>query len=301
MLQSGKLQIANVNRKGEKAKVEALRQIFKARNPGYDMVYYSGVRQLHPQNGTQVAFVHQIDGATHHDAPAKAVIKNNQGSEIQSEAGVGDILIRHSGERIHFDAGMGLLVFTVPEEPEQHLPSFIRPDHDPNIPNAPGGCATGNDAYRRILLTWREDVGAYVYHAINTHRVRIYDSLTHFHPVEGGFDEFYLVQSVNPGARLLTSEKGDLITAPEQIGRSQVDTLLDEHDLDVGDLVYLPRGVVHRGIGGALAQVISIPGFIPGSEIGVDHHLKAINEQFELNENEALPYNEEHSHEAVIQ
>jgi hypothetical protein len=69
---------------------------------------------------------------------------------------------------------------------------------------------------------------------------------------------------------------------------------------EVGDLVYLPRGVVHRGFGGVVAQVITVPGFIPGSEIGVDHHLRAINERLDLNVDEALPFNLEASDEEVI-
>lgn len=57
---------------------------------------------------------------------------------------------------------------------------------------------------------------------------------------------------------------------------------------------------MHRGVEGVLAQVITVPGFIPGSEIGVDHHLRAINERLNLEGDEALPYNEEHSDKAVI-
>lgn len=68
----------------------------------------------------------------------------------------------------------------------------------------------------------------------------------------------------------------------------------------VGDLVYLPRGVMHRGVGGVVTQVITVPGFIPGSEIGVDHHLRAINERLQLEGERKLPYNEEFSSEQVI-
>jgi ribosomal protein L16 Arg81 hydroxylase len=76
--------------------------------------------------------------------------------------------------------------------------------------------------------------------------------------------------------------------------------MLKSTPLEVGDLVYLPRGIMHRGIGGVLAQVITVPGFIPGSEIGVDHHLKAINNSLNLKKNEALPYNEEAANAPVI-
>jgi len=75
---------------------------------------------------------------------------------------------------------------------------------------------------------------------------------------------------------------------------------MQKHALSVGDLVYLPRGVVHRGLGGVLAQVITVPGFIPGAEIGVDHHLRRINEQLELEGPTAIPYNREASRTAII-
>jgi len=298
--QHDKVQIANVSKDGNKEKFESIRHVFKDRNPGYDMAYLSGVLTVEAQENNLVMFVQEIGGVTNQDVLTEATIQGNPGSIKHSETIVGDILILQGGERIEFKTEMGLLVFTVPIEAEQDLPAFIRPDWDPLITDVPGGCATDIDAYRRILLTWQQDVGEYIYHAINAHRVRIYDSFSHYHPVEGGFDEFYLVQMVKPGAKIITSDSVELIKNPDQVERSQLDDLLNEYELDVGDLVYLPRGVMHRGYGGVLAQVITIPGFIPGSEIGVDHHLKAINERLGLKGDKALPYNEEHSHEAVI-
>ncbi len=294
------VQIANVSNGVDNKDFESIREAFKERNPGYDMTYLSATRNVEPQDYTQVIFVQEIDGVTNQDVTGNATVYDQTGSEKQSEAIVGDILMLHEGEKLQFDTDMGLLVFKTPVKPKHVLPAFIRPDWDPNITDVPGGCATDIDAYRRILLTWQEDVGEYIYHALNAHRVRIYDSFSHYHPVEGGFDEFYLVQMVVPGAKLITSEKTDMITRPDQVERSQVDELIKEYELDVGDLIYLPRGVMHRGYGGVLAQVITVPGFIPGSEIGVDHHLRAINERLGLSGDEALPFNEEHSHEAVV-
>lgn len=47
---------------------------------------------------------------------------------------------------------------------------------------------------------------------------------------------------------------------------------------------------MHRGLGGALVKVISVPGIVPRSEIGVDHHLWAINKQLGLTGARALPF-----------
>ena len=58
----------------------------------------------------------------------------------------------------------------------------------------------------------------------------------------------------------------------------------------MGDLIYLPRGTIHRGVWGVLAQVITVPGFKPGAEIGVDHHLKKINTNLGLEGDERVPF-----------
>lgn len=291
LAQQAKVQIAHLS-KGDTTGLASIQKAFKANNPGYDLAYFAATQKVNPQHHTQVVFVQQGGGT--------ATITHAQEAQQQSKVSVGDIILLRKGEKMQADSLLGLLVFTVPQKPDNDLPGFIRPDWDPNITDTPGGCATENNAYRRILLTWKGEVGKYLYHALNAHRVRIMDSFSHYHPADKGFDEFYLVQMVMPGAKIITSEQVDLITEPEKVNKSQVKDLMQEHALHVGDLVYLPRGVVHRGFGGVLAQVITVPGFIPGSEIGVDHHLRKINERLGLQGHEALPYNRKASRFAVI-
>lgn len=294
------VRIANLYDGNQTEDFLAIREKFKERNPGYDFDYLSEVKKVEARDYTQVVFIQEVEGVTNQDVAGSVTITGNSQAQKPSETIVGDIILLQEGETMQTDEELGVLIFQVPEAPENDLPSFIRPDWDPNITDVPGGCATDIDAYRRILLTWKEGVGEYIYRALNAHRVRIYDSFSHYHPVEGGFDEFYLVQITEPGAKIITSEKVDHIVNPDDVQKSQVNGLVQEYELELGDLVYLPRGVMHRGVGGVVAQVITVPGFIPGSEIGVDHHLRAINERLGLNGDEALPFNEEHSHEAVI-
>ena len=298
--QDSGIMFANLNNSEDKEQFNAIRMAFRERNPGYDMEYLPAVKKVEPQKQTQVVFVQAIDGATNQDVEGIATIVEPTGNQNESKVTVGDIIVLYKGNRLRSDTELGLLVFQVPQEPQRELPGFIRPDWDPNITDVPGGCATEIDAYRRILLTWREEVGPYIYHALNAHRVRITDSFSHFHPVEGGFDEFYLVQMVKPGARIITSEKTELIIRPEEVTKSQLNGLIQQQELETGDLVYFPRGVIHRGYGGVLAQVITVPGFIPGSEIGVDHHIRAINERLNICDSEALPYQVESSLEPII-
>ncbi|MFT4513478.1 MAG: hypothetical protein ACI89X_001972 [Planctomycetota bacterium] len=252
--------------------VEALRAAFVGNNPGYDLHWFPSTRGLAPAGADRVVFVQGPDGRT-------------------DEPGVGDILLLRAGERwdLKGDGALSLLAFTLPEPLPAELPNIVRPDWDPKLTDTPGGCATEGDAYRRILLTWKAAVGPYILHSLNAHRVRINNSFSHYHPVVGGFDEFYLVQQAPPGARLLTSSNVAAIEARD-VDLEQAKMLMQSRDLHVGDLVYLPRGTMHRGMGGALVQVISVPGFVPQSEIGVDHHLWAINKQLGLSGDAALPF-----------
>ncbi|MEX2565496.1 MAG: hypothetical protein WD431_06110 [Cyclobacteriaceae bacterium] len=285
------VKVAKLHEEGSPG-LEAIRKDFKAKNPGHDLFYFPATKQVPSHDHTQVLFVQQGGGT--------ATITDNQGAKKSSKVSIGDILWLQEGETMEADSLLGLLAFILPDKPENVIPSFIRPDWDEKNTDTPGGCATETNAYRRILLTWSENVGNYIYHSINAHRVRIRDSFSHYHPIDKGFDEFYLVQMVLPGAKLFTSDKIDQISDPDAINKEQIDDLIKEHSLNVGDLIYLPRGVMHRGFGGVLAQVIAVPGFIPGSEIGVDHFLKRINEKLGLNGSTSLPFNKQASAYQVI-
>lgn len=291
MAQNGRFMIANLY-DGPSETLNEMLESFRDRNPGYDFEYYSSVITIETENVNRILFLQEGEG--------NAAITTLSGERLQSPLTFGDMIVLRKGEQLTTDTPLGFLGFKVPDIPPAELPSFIRPDWDPNITDVPGGCATEIDAYRRILLTWRKDVGEYIFHSLNAHRVRIRDSFSHYHPEDIGFDEFYLVQMVEPGAKIIISEYVDLIREPEKISAEQAGGIIQEYELRDGDLVYIPRGVMHRGFGGVLAQVITVPGFIPGSEIGLDHLLREINENLSLDNENALPYNSEFSSEPVI-
>lgn len=279
---------------GDAAGFDRLREDFARRNPGYDVEWCADLGSYGPARGRAVAFVQA--GA----APALVVRAGAASERADPDLTTGDVVLLRPGDRLEVDGELSAVVFTVPEPFPGSLPAFVRPDWDERITDTPGGCAEETGAYRRILLTWLGSVGPYVYRALNCHRVRITDSFSHYHPEDGGFDEFYLVQMVQPGAVLYTSEATARIVDPDTVSRDEARDLFDAHPLEVGDLVYLPRGTVHRGLGGALVQVITAPGFRPGAEIGVDHHLRAINERLGLTGPDALPYREASSTSAVV-
>ena len=284
---TGQMRVAHLG-EGDSAGLATIQRAFAARNPGYTLDYYRDITTMDAINEPRVLFIQQ-DSTT-------ITLSDQQASEVAT----GDVVLLDARASWTADRPVSLLAFRVPEAFPEDLPTFIRPDWDPDITDIPGGCATETNAYRRILLTWLGKVGPYQYHSLNAHRVRIMDSFSHFHPVDNGFDEFYLVQMALPDAAIITSEKLEKITHPKSVTPEEASELLTKTKLQVGDLVYLPRGVVHRGVDGVLAQVITVPGFIPRSEIGVDHHLLEINRRLGLEGEAALPYNEAGSREAVV-
>ncbi len=271
--------VARLGAPAARAAFDSIRDAFRAHNPGYDVDWCEALDERAAGDSARVVLVQRAgDGA-------RLTI-----GETASGVAVGDVALVRRGQTLGVTGDVAALVVSVPGDPDASLPAFFRPDHDPKLTDTPGGCAEESGAYRRILLTWQPDVGPYVWHAINVHRVRVDDSLTHYHPVEGGFDELYLVQGAEPGARILTSARTARILDPDSVTREQAKALLRSTDLYAGDLVYLPRGVVHRGLGGVLAQVITVPGFRPGAEIGVDRELAAIDRRLGLAGDDALPF-----------
>ncbi|KAA3611491.1 MAG: DUF1080 domain-containing protein [Planctomycetota bacterium] len=271
---------------------QQIARAFRAANQGYDLSYQSELSFLPETITSRVVFVQDRSG--------KATVFRPDSDLVHSETTPGDLILVRPLEQLQAEPAMGALIFEVPEPIPSDLPTFIRPDWDPKITDTPGGCATEEGAYRRILLTWSEKNGPYNWQALNAHRVRITDSFTHFHPRDGGFDEFYLVQGTGSRGRILTSTHLEKILHPDRLQRSDLDGLLQSRYLAPGDLVYLPRGVVHRGLDGVLAQVITVPGFKPGAEIGVDHHLRAIQERLKLEGEQALPFHEAGSLEPIV-
>ena len=271
------IELAHLERDGA-AGLEPLRRVFQRANPGYDVEWHAPLDRLRRSDRARVAFVQRGTGTATVD-------------ERTSDVTVGDVVVVRPDQTYRLDAGaVDAVVFEVPAGVPEGVPAFVRPDFDPAITDTPGGCAEEDDAYRRILLTWLGKNGPYLWHDINCHRVRINDSFSHYHPRDRGFDEFYLVQIAPPGARLIVSERVDAIESPESLRESDAASLLTELPLRQGDLVYLPRGTMHRGVGGAVVQVITVPGFVPNAEIGVDHHLRLINERLRLEGDDALPY-----------
>lgn len=251
-----------------------LRQAFETANPGYHLRYHPHLSTRRAADETVVLLVQDGSASLPGTTPALRV---------------GDVIVLRDGEDLVLEGAVSAVEFGVPVPPPAGIPRLIRPDFDPRIADTPGGCADEQDAYRRILLTWLGDNGPYLYHALNCHRVRVQDSFTHYHPVDGGFDELYLVQGVQPGAKLYVSDQLQRIEHPDEVSAAEAAGLLRVIEPRAGDLILLPRGTVHRGVGGILAQIITVPGFVPGAEIGVDHHLRRINERLQLSGAAALP------------
>lgn len=257
--------------------VQRLQADFQARNPGYRVVMHTGAEPLQLDTHA-VTFVQSEDGTVAID-----------GAEPR-EVRLGDIVIQRPGRGYRFADQMELVSFLLPKDQELDtaIPDLVRPDFDPKLTDRPGGCATDPGAYRRLLLTWNPERGPYVHHGFNCHRVRIDDSFSHYHPVDGGFDEFYLVQEAPEGATLLVSGRTQDLLA-DNVQQEDVAEVLERIPLKAGQLIMIPRGVTHRGYGGGVIQVLAVPGFLPGKEIPMDDAIRRVNGRFALTGSRALP------------
>ena len=260
----------------------SLKAQFERANPGAALSWHRQVMALEPARVDRVVFVHGQD--------TQGVQQGCFLLPMRVAYTVGDLVLLSAGMRLETaGAPVDLLVFDLAVPLPGALPIFVRPDNDPKISDMPGGCATDADAYRRVALTWMPEKGPYVYHGLNAHRVLITDSFTHYHPVDTGWDEFYLVQDVRDGGGIWVSRETDRITSPDEVTAQEAGDLLEWLPLETGDLVLLPRGTVHRGFGGVLVHVLAVPGFVPDNEIPVDDDLRAINDRLGLTGAAALP------------
>jgi quercetin dioxygenase-like cupin family protein len=263
----------------QERRFEGLRRQLRAAAPGADVQWWPETGLLGSDEHRRVVFVQSGEGQI-----------ELRPDDVSSAYAVGDVLLLEPGQVIDLEPAADLLAFAVPQPFPEGLPWIVRPDWDARITDTPGGCATDDAAYRRILLTWLPEKGPYVYHGLNAHRVRITDSFTHYHPVEGGFDELYLIQEAAPGAHLWIGEDLEPFLRPDEVLLGDSSGLLRKVPVAAGDLVYVPRGVVHRGVGDLTAQVIALPGFVPGTEVAVDDAIQRIDEQLGLDHPLAMPW-----------
>ena len=269
---------------GDPDGLAALCEAFAAKNPGYRVSAIRDESELADAPAARALFLTRGE--------ARAEVKTQGGESESSSVCAGDLLWLRAGESLALDVPCDFISFDIPGELPAALPSFIRPDHDPLISDTPGGCAEEERAYRRILVTWLAESGPYTFDGLNAHRVRMWNSFSHYHPPEGGFDELYIVEDVESDGKIYTSAQRAEIESPEELGELAASELIQTLIPERGDLIFIPRGTIHRAVGGVLAQVVTVPGFKPGFEIGVDHHLRAINELLGLEGAMALPFQE---------
>lgn len=271
---------------------ESLAARFAGSNPGSAVRFAAEAREMPAADRDRVVFVQR--GAT------RGMVTTRDGTSMESDLRVGDLLALRPGDTADFETAVDVVAFEIAEPLAATVPAIIRPDFDPALSDRPGGCATDPGAYRRLLLTWDPERGPYVNRGFNCHRVRIDDSFTHYHPVDGGWDELYLVQEAPRGAELLVCRETARLDReqldPEgaagslpPLGSPELDGLFRSIPLHAGSMVLLPRGLAHRGRGGAVVQVIAVPGFRPGYEVPLDGAIQRLNGRFALTGGRRLP------------
>lgn len=272
---------------GDQHAFRRLQVAFCRANPDY--------RIWHVRGATRVEALHDHMAVFFHEGQGEAASER-----ATSPFGVGDVAILRPRESLCTDAPFSAVLFRLPERIGDDVPTFLRPDADPVFSDRPGGCATDPGAYRRVLLTWQPQHGPFIYRALNAHRVRMDDSLSHYHPAGRGPDELYLVQAAPPGAAIVHSDSVPRLLTPQDVRREEVPLLWRRVSVRAGDLVYIPAGEMHRGVGGIVAHVITVPGFVPGTELSLDHCLAQINERLGLQGDAAIPLHAATAHEQLV-
>ncbi len=140
-----------------------------------------------------------------------------------------------------------------------------------------GGCNVGDDAFRRLQITWRttgqtsDDPDGD--NLLGCHVVYIAEatSRTHYHPrppLVGGRNQHELYLVLDPRAHGLKAQAATpgVWTYPQPGEWDRYDFT----PLRPGDVCAIRAGVAHRAVD-VLACVIAIPGFKPGNDVYVDH------------------------------
>lgn len=144
------------------------------------------------------------------------------------------------------------------------------------LPDQAGGCNVGENAFRRLQITWQADGQTAERpdgdNVVGCHVVWIAQatSRTHYHPVpaqHGGLNQHELYLVLDPPHHGLhgTAASAGVWTYPEPGNWSRYDWT----PLRPGDVCAIKAGVAHRAVD-VLACVIAIPGFKPGNDVYVD-------------------------------
>ncbi|MEL6654755.1 MAG: hypothetical protein AAFQ87_28520, partial [Bacteroidota bacterium] len=137
---------------------------------------------------------------------------------------------------------------------------------------------------------------------ISSHSFEASDSISQYHPFEGGCDLFFFVKEASPRAEILSSSaaRREMIERTDQIDYQIVSQLIRRQSLSAGQLLYVPRGVMYRFLGQSQLVRIAIPELMPGQTIGLDHRIKVINDTYRLSGDQALPFHFAASHRPLI-
>jgi len=205
-------------------------------------------------------------------------------TRVARVVGPGDLVFLRENQRLSTESSIQVLELRMSSPLPSGLPTFVG---FAETTHQDGGASSGWETRRIDVLDWQPgEVPAYG--DLNVKLVQVDDAPTHYHPEEGGFDEIVFVCEAEPGAGVLLSTEREAIEA-RNVERGDVPTLFRPLALSAGDVLFVPRGLVHRPRGRSSAVVIALPGFVPGGEVRLDDDLRAINATLNLEGDAALP------------
>jgi hypothetical protein len=185
----------------------------------------------------------------------------------------GDVVVLDADLAAHVHGTARLLRIT---SDRQLRSSFAGTRRLAELPDQAGGCNVGENAFRRLQITWQADGQTAGRpdgdNTLGCHVVWIAEatSRTHYHPVpprNGGMNQHELYLVLDPPLYGLHGEamEAGVWTYPEPGNWDRYDWT----PLRPGDVCAIKAGVAHRAVD-VLACVIALPGFKPGNDLYVD-------------------------------
>lgn len=255
---------------------EHLRAYVSHENQGYtiDRLHINGEEHWDAPHGVMFTWV--ADG--HLDVTIQKSC-DDTGRALKSEdatssqLGPGDVLVLDADHSAHVHGTARLLRITSQKQIHSQAAGVRRLA---DLPDQAGGCNVGENAFRRLQITWQADGQTSEQpdgdNVLGCHVVWIAEatSRTHYHPVpsqNGGMNQHELYLVLDPPFYGLHGEakEAGVWTYPEPGNWERYDWT----PLRPGDVCAIKAGVAHRAVD-VLACVIALPGFKPNNDLYVD-------------------------------
>ena len=197
-----------------------------------------------------------------------------QSTRLFRSLGPGDLIFLQPGHELSTAAEIEGLVLSVPTP----FPDALETLHTSSATPSPAEDTKEREGWteeRIDILGGSAGVDHPTHPDVNVKRVHLAGAPTHYHPPAGGYDELVFILDAEAGAQVLWSDHREAIES-RRIAIAEVGKLFRSLPITKGDLLLVPRGVVHKPLGRSRSIVLALPGFLPEATVLLDEDLRAI-------------------------